>query len=181
MPFCVHFRWMIQLPSHTLALPLSLFNIGAQAAPKTNKGYLKSSRDATRYYTHRYPQPGRGTCSQYSTFAKRSSKKKTPQKERKTRQRKKKKGKRQTRKRKQWRDLSLNKIPSKSEHHITTHPLPSFFFFPAIHCTSLLFSFWSFVPSYKPESRSPPFLFRLKKPSFFAFSVGGKADLRTMF
>jgi hypothetical protein len=61
---------------------------------------------------------------------------------------------------------------SKSSHHITTHP-PSFFFFPAIHCPSFV---PCLTPSYAPES-SPPFLFRLKKPSFFAFGVGGKAVL----
>ena len=64
------------------------------------------------------------------------------------------------------------------QHHITTQPPPSFFFFPAIHCISLALSF---APSYKAESRSPPFLFRLKKPSFFALVVGGKAVLTMRF
>jgi len=148
-----------------------IYSTSANKCLNTSKGYLKSSRDATRYYTHTHtcPSPAGVECSQYSTLAKRSRNKKKQRE--KTRE---KNGKRDKRK---GRSLSPTRNPS-NQHHITTQPLPSFFFFPAIHCTSLVLSL---LPSYKPESRSPPFLFRLKKPSFFAFVVGGKAVLTTMF
>ena len=53
----VHFNHTVQ--DSFLTLPLSIRYLQTNS-PSTNKGYLKSSRDATQNYTHPYPQPGQG-------------------------------------------------------------------------------------------------------------------------
>lgn len=81
--------------------------------------------------TH-YPVPsGRSARSiQHAPNAKASPKKKGKGTERKKTNEKKKSG-----------EISRADTSAVNQHHITTQPLPSFFFFPTIHCTSLLFSF----------------------------------------
>jgi hypothetical protein len=49
--FACAVRLAVRLQVHYLHFHY-LFNAGNQLPPNTNKGYLKSSRDATRYYTN---------------------------------------------------------------------------------------------------------------------------------
>lgn len=118
--FACALRLAVRLQFHYLHFHC-LFNTGNQLPRNTNKGYLKSSRDATRYYTN-IPKPGRGKCSQYSNF--RQTLRQTSRTKRKVKRGVRRETKEEEKNEEHKRAMLLKQkvLASCVTHHITTHP-----------------------------------------------------------